>query len=181
MAARICASCQCSSAVRPSPRALAMNRLSTAQHKLRQLVSPGNRPITFVRRLTSSGERSSRVRRAQPPAEAERVLEVHAERRQVLGQAGGRARVRALQVGDRSPQPGLSVRRRDGLLERSPVGRLHPLVKLGVVLRQLCRPRSASGAPYADVGVMSTRSPDSKSSGKTRGTPRDHHRPIHNS
>jgi hypothetical protein len=37
-----------------------MNRSSTAQHKLRQLVSPGNRPITFFRRLTSSSERSSR-------------------------------------------------------------------------------------------------------------------------
>ena len=37
-----------------------MTRSSTAQHKLRQLVSPGNRPITFVRRLTSSSERSSR-------------------------------------------------------------------------------------------------------------------------
>jgi hypothetical protein len=59
------------------------NRSSTARHKLRQLVSPGNRPITFVRRLTSSSERSSRF------------------------------------------------------VERSPVGRLHPLVKLGVVLRQL--------------------------------------------
>src|SRR5919198_3121062 len=32
---------------------------------------------------------------------------VHAERRQTLGQAGGRARVRVLQVGDQSPQPGL--------------------------------------------------------------------------
>jgi hypothetical protein len=31
------------------------------------------------------------VRRAQPPAEAMRVLEVHAERRQVLGRAGGRS------------------------------------------------------------------------------------------
>jgi len=49
VAARICASCRCSSAVRPSARALAMNRSSTAQHKLRQLVSPGNRPINFVR------------------------------------------------------------------------------------------------------------------------------------
>ena len=34
-----------------------MNRSSTAQHKLRQLVSPGKRPITFVRRLTSSNDR----------------------------------------------------------------------------------------------------------------------------
>src|SRR6266487_1054806 len=59
-AARICASCRCSSAVNASPRALAMNRSSTAQHRLRQLVSPGNRPITFVRRLTSSSDRSSR-------------------------------------------------------------------------------------------------------------------------
>jgi len=43
-----------------------MNRLSTAQHRLRQLVSPGKRPITFVLRLASSSERSSRFRRAQP-------------------------------------------------------------------------------------------------------------------
>src|SRR5262249_20834010 len=45
--ARICASCRCSSAVRPSPRALAMKRSSTAQQRLRQLVSQGKRPITF--------------------------------------------------------------------------------------------------------------------------------------
>src|SRR5205823_479254 len=45
--ARICASCRCSSAVRASPRALAMNRSSTAQHRLRQLASPGKRPINL--------------------------------------------------------------------------------------------------------------------------------------
>ena len=44
-AARICASCRCSRAVSASPRALAMKRSSPAQHRLRQLVSPGNRPI----------------------------------------------------------------------------------------------------------------------------------------
>jgi hypothetical protein len=37
----------------------ARNRSSTAQHMLRQLVSPGKRPITFVR-FTSSNERSNR-------------------------------------------------------------------------------------------------------------------------
>jgi hypothetical protein len=37
-----------------------MKMSSMAQHRLRQLVSPGNRPITFVRRRTSSSERSSR-------------------------------------------------------------------------------------------------------------------------
>jgi hypothetical protein len=48
-AARICASCRCSSAGLPSPRAVAMNRSSSAQHKLRPLVSPGNRPSQSAR------------------------------------------------------------------------------------------------------------------------------------
>ena len=36
------------------------NRSRTAQTSVRQLVSPGNRPITLVRRRTSPSERSSR-------------------------------------------------------------------------------------------------------------------------
>lgn len=46
--------------LRASPRAPAMMRSMTAQARVRQLVSPGNRPITLVRRRTSSSERSSR-------------------------------------------------------------------------------------------------------------------------
>ena len=38
-----------------------MTRSMTAQAIVRQLVSPGNRPITLVRLRTSSSERSSRL------------------------------------------------------------------------------------------------------------------------
>jgi hypothetical protein len=58
--ARICASCLCSSAVSASPRALAMNRSSTGPAETQAAGLAGERPITFVRRLTSSSDRSSR-------------------------------------------------------------------------------------------------------------------------
>src|SRR5262249_18249394 len=77
------------------------------------------------------------VRRAQPLAEAQRVREVHTEGRQILGEAGGRARVLTFQVGDEPPQRRLPVRWRGGLVERGPVGRLHPCEQLRVFLRQL--------------------------------------------
>ncbi len=44
----------------PSPRPPAMTRSMTAQAMVRQLVSPGKRPMTFVRLRTSSSERSSK-------------------------------------------------------------------------------------------------------------------------
>ena len=125
-AARICAQLPVRQRGSPSPRALAMNRSSTAQQRLRQLVSPGKVPITFIRRLTSSNDRPSRFHRAESPAEAQRVFEVHVERRQVLGQARRPRRVRALQVSYQPLQPRHSVRWRCSLVERSPVGRLQP-------------------------------------------------------
>jgi len=52
--------CLYSRSLRPSPQAPARKRSTTAQHMLRQLVSPGNRPIAFVLRFTSSSDRSNR-------------------------------------------------------------------------------------------------------------------------
>ena len=65
-----------------------MTRSMTAQAIVRQLVSPGKRPITLVRRRTSSSERSSRFVTAQPLLEPERVGEVDGERGEVVGQTG---------------------------------------------------------------------------------------------
>jgi hypothetical protein len=111
-----------------------MNRSSTAQHRLRQLGLAGE-PADHLRPPLDLLQRPlQQVRRAQPLAKAQRVGEVNAERRQVVGEAGGRARVRALQVGDEPPEPRLTVRRRGGIVERRPIGRLHPLPQLGVLL-----------------------------------------------
>jgi hypothetical protein len=78
-APRICATYRYSNAVSASPRALTMNRSSTAQHMVRQLVSPGNRPITFRPPLDLLQRPLQQVGRAEPPAEAQRVGEVHAD------------------------------------------------------------------------------------------------------
>ena len=43
-----------------------MSRSRTAQTRVRQLVSPGKRPITLLRRLTSPSERSSRLLWSSP-------------------------------------------------------------------------------------------------------------------
>ena len=81
-----------------------------AQHKLRQLVSPGNRLITFVRRWTSSSERSSRcVQRSRLRRRSGYSRGTQSAGRSSAGQAAA-PRVRVLHVGDQSPQPGLSVR-----------------------------------------------------------------------
>src|SRR5215831_8213502 len=53
--------CLYSRSIRPSPLAPAKNKSSTAQHMLSQLVSTGKRPITFLRRFTSSSERSNKL------------------------------------------------------------------------------------------------------------------------
>src|SRR3990172_5670282 len=86
---------------RPRLRAPAMTKSSTAQQRLRQLVSPG-----------------------EPPAQVQRVAQVDAEGRQVLGQAGGGARVLAPQLGDKAPQIGFRLLGRSGFVERGPVGGL---------------------------------------------------------
>ena len=64
-AARTWARCRCSRTVNPSPRALATNRSSTAQQRLRQLVSPGNRPITLRPPQHQTGSQTANL--GQPP------------------------------------------------------------------------------------------------------------------
>jgi hypothetical protein len=56
--------------------------------ELRQLVSPGKRPITLVRRLTSPSDLSSRFVDPPPPA-VSGVAQVHDERVEVVGEASG--------------------------------------------------------------------------------------------
>ncbi|HKA10842.1 MAG TPA: hypothetical protein VKI99_10265, partial [Candidatus Dormibacteraeota bacterium] len=79
--------------VRASPRALGDEQIedrpstNSGSWSRRQSADHLRPPLHLLKRALEQ------VRRAQPPAEAERVLQVHAERRQVLGQAGGRARV----------------------------------------------------------------------------------------
>ena len=59
---------------------------------MRQLLSPGKRPITLVRRLTSPRDRSRRF--VAPPSAAvpDWVAEVDHERVEVVGEASGGGR-----------------------------------------------------------------------------------------
>jgi hypothetical protein len=51
-----------------------ITRSSTAQQSDKQLDSPGKRPITFVRRLTSPSDRSSRFVERLPVARPDLLL-----------------------------------------------------------------------------------------------------------
>src|SRR5207237_10504708 len=95
--------CLYSKSLKPSPRAPARNKSSTAQHMLRQLVSPGKRPITFVRRFTSSNERSNKFEDRNRVRSRGEVVQMDAQRGQVLGQAGRCARIWPRQFGDQFP------------------------------------------------------------------------------
>src|SRR5437879_12162223 len=103
-----------------------MTRSSTAQQRLRQLLSPGKRPMTRTRRCTSPRERSSRFVERSRRRRWKRVAQVDAEGGQVLRQAGGGAWVLALQLADQAPQTCFRLLRRGGAVERGPVGGLDP-------------------------------------------------------
>jgi hypothetical protein len=74
-----------------------MRRSRTARTSVRQLPSPENRPITFVRRLTSSSGSLEQIGASPPQSGSERVAQVHDERVEV-GQAPRRGREAALVV-----------------------------------------------------------------------------------
>jgi hypothetical protein len=66
-----------------------ISRSSTAQTRVRQLVSPGKRPMTFVRRLNVSERPLEQVGAAPSPAMAEWVAQAHHERVEIVGLAMG--------------------------------------------------------------------------------------------
>ena len=130
-----------------------MTRSMTAQAIVRQLVSPGKRPMTLVLLRTSSRERSSRLVDREPLLEPERVGEVDGERRQVVGQAGRGRGVLPAELAHQDPQPGLGLGGAGRLVERRPVGGPDAGVELGP-LGQLGQhvPQAMDGAATA-VGV----------------------------
>jgi hypothetical protein len=73
------------------------------------------------------------VRGTQPGPEAQRVAEMDGERRQVVGQAGCRAGVLPFELAHEDPQPGLSLGRADGDVERRPVGGSVPGLQPGAL------------------------------------------------
>jgi hypothetical protein len=105
-----------------------ISRSSTAQTNVRQLVSPGKRPITFVRRLTSPSERSSRfvdrhLRRCRTG-----YSQVHDQGVEVVGEAAGGAGEPALvELVDQGLEPALGVLFADRVVQGLPVGVLGAL------------------------------------------------------
>jgi hypothetical protein len=96
------------------------------QTGVRQLSSPGKRPITLVRRWP----RRATARAGwwpPPPAVAGRVAQVHDERVQIVGQALGRVGEAALvELVDKRLEPLLCIAFVARVVERPPVGLLDP-------------------------------------------------------
>src|SRR3954453_11198409 len=86
--------------VMTTPRQARVVSSSTAQIRLRALVSPGTRPITLVRRRTSTKGAFEQVRAADSFAVLGRPAQVRDQGVEVVGDDGHRRGVGGLVVGD---------------------------------------------------------------------------------
>jgi hypothetical protein len=124
---------------------------------VRQLVSPGKRPITLVRRLTSASERAfEQVGRTPPAAVSGRVAQVHDERVEVIGEAfGGGDVAGAVELVDERSEALLCVALAGGVIERLPVGMADALAlafgQLGEQVAHAVKRRSAGGQKQAST------------------------------
>ncbi len=103
---------------------------------LRQLVSPEKRPITFVRRVTSSKRTLQQIRGPEPLAQPRKAVQMDAQRQQVLGQVGRCDRIWPLQFGDQCAQPPFGIGRISGFIQSRTVRSLYLVVQTGA-LRKL--------------------------------------------
>ena len=105
----------------------------TAQAIVRQLVSPGKRPITLVLRRTSSSDRSSRFVLRSRLRSRSGIAQVHGEGREIVGEARRGGREVAGELADEDPQALLGVLGTGRGIERRPVRRPHLGMETGPV------------------------------------------------